>query len=165
MVQLDTRVQTLWWVQNLNLRHIYSICFFLEAVFCAWGFKVWKKYKYDPKKNFFEKIQKGIKNAEFHADFKSVEKVLKNSPKKVTSKTSLTNMCKSGKSAYFCHVFADNFVLVHFLKLFQRIWNQRENLRFLIPFLKKKNWYHICTFYQTLNANGQETALKPKHFL
>jgi hypothetical protein len=28
-----------------------------------------------------------IKNAEFHADFKSVEKVLKNVPKKFTSKT------------------------------------------------------------------------------
>jgi hypothetical protein len=28
-------------------------------------------------------IKKGIKNAQFHADFKSVEKVLKNVPKKV----------------------------------------------------------------------------------
>ncbi len=45
------------------------------------------------------------KNAEFHADFESVEKIVKNAPKKVTSKTSLTNMSKSDKSAYFRHVF------------------------------------------------------------
>ncbi len=53
------------------------------------------------KKNFFEKNQKGVKNAEFHADFQSVEKVVKNAHKKVISKTSLTNMSKSEKSAYF----------------------------------------------------------------
>jgi hypothetical protein len=30
---------------------------------------------------FFEKIQKGIKNVEFHADVKSVKKFLKNAQK------------------------------------------------------------------------------------
>jgi hypothetical protein len=54
--------------------------------------------------------------------------------KKVTSKTSLTNMSKSEKSAYFRHVFASNF-LVHFSTLFQQIRNQSEILRFLIPIL------------------------------
>jgi hypothetical protein len=49
--------------------------------------------------------------------------------KKVTSKTSLTNMSKSEKSAYFRHDFANNFLWV------QRIQNQREILRFLIPIL------------------------------
>jgi hypothetical protein len=39
------------------------------------------------------------KNAEFHADFKSVKKILKTVPKKVIRKTSLMNMSKSGKSA------------------------------------------------------------------
>ncbi len=48
------------------------------------------------------------KNAEFHANFESVKKVVKNAPKKVTSKTSLTNISKSEKSAYFRHVFANN---------------------------------------------------------
>ncbi len=39
------RTQTLWGVQNLNLRHIYLIGFFIFALFfCEFGFKVWKKY-------------------------------------------------------------------------------------------------------------------------
>jgi hypothetical protein len=54
------------------------------------------------------------KNADFHADFESAEKVVKNAPKKVTSKTSLTNMSKSEKSAYFRHLFANNFFWVNF---------------------------------------------------
>ncbi len=42
------------------------------------------------------------KNAEFHADFKSVKKVLKNAHKKICKhKTSLRNMSKSEKSANF----------------------------------------------------------------
>jgi hypothetical protein len=43
-------------------------------------------------------------------------------------------MSKSEKSAFFRHVFAYNFFLVHFSKLFQRIRYQREILRFLTPF-------------------------------
>ncbi len=61
------------------------------------------------KKFLFEKIKRDIKIAEFHADLESVEKVVKNAPKKVISKTSLNNMIKSEKSAYFRHVFANNF--------------------------------------------------------
>jgi hypothetical protein len=34
------------------------------------------------KKIFFGKIKKGVKNAEFHADFESVEKVVKKCTKK-----------------------------------------------------------------------------------
>jgi hypothetical protein len=54
--------------------------------------------------------------------------------KKVISKTSLTNINKSEKSAFFRHVFANNFFWYIFSKLFQRIRNQREILRFLTPF-------------------------------
>jgi hypothetical protein len=43
-------------------------------------------------------------------------------------------MSKSEKSAFFRHVFADNFFWVNFSKFFQRIRNQREILRFLTPF-------------------------------
>jgi hypothetical protein len=57
-----------------------------------------------------EKSKKVSKNAEFHADFESAEKV---APKK-----SLTNMSKSEKSVFFRHVFANNFFLVHFFKTF-----------------------------------------------
>jgi len=34
------------------------------------------------KKFFFEKIIKGVKNAEFHADFNPLKKLFKNAPKK-----------------------------------------------------------------------------------
>ncbi len=37
-----------------------------------------------------------------------LKKFLKNSHKKVISKTSLMNVSKSGKSAYFRHIFAKN---------------------------------------------------------
>jgi hypothetical protein len=43
-------------------------------------------------------------------------------------------MSKSEKSAFFRHVFANTFFLSIFSKLFQRIRNQREILRFLTPF-------------------------------
>ncbi len=70
-------------------------------------------------------------------------------------------MSKSEKSAFFRHVFANNFFLVHFFKLFQRIRNQREILRFLTPFSiisKKKILRSYLYFFQTLTANAQETA-------
>ncbi len=45
-------------LKNWNLRHIYYIRFLIFwAVFCAFGFKVRKKYQYDLKKIFF--IEKG----------------------------------------------------------------------------------------------------------
>ncbi len=69
-----------------------------------------------------EKYQIGIKNAEFHADFESIGKVEKNAPKKVIGKTSLTNMSKSEKSAYFRHVFNNNF----FGAFFQNFFNGFE---------------------------------------
>jgi hypothetical protein len=48
--------------------------------------RVWlqslKKYLYDRKNKLFEKIKKISKNAEFHADFKAVEKVFFFNPQK-----------------------------------------------------------------------------------
>jgi hypothetical protein len=86
--------------------------------------------------------------------------------KKVISKTSLTNMSKSEKSAYFRHVFANNFFLCIFSKLFQRIQNQREILRFLTPFLIFSTNFFFRSylyFFQTLIANAQETAQKKEN--
>ncbi len=61
-------------------------------------------------------------------------------------------MSKSEKSAFFCHVFANNFFWYIFSKLFQRIRNQREILRFLTPFsiFSKKKFFlgHISTFLE-----------------
>ncbi len=81
------------------------------------------------------KIQKDIKNAEFHADFDSIEIFFTKCTKKVIIKTSLTYMSISDNSVYFHHMFANNFILCIFSKLFKRIQNQREILRFLIPTL------------------------------
>ncbi len=44
------------------------------------------------------------------------------------------NMSKSEISAFFRQVFANNFFCT-FWKIFQRIWNHREILRFFVPFL------------------------------
>ena len=48
-----------------------------------------------------------------------LKKLFKNSPKKVISKTSVTNMSKSGKSAHFRHVFGTNFFLGHIRTFFK----------------------------------------------
>jgi hypothetical protein len=55
-----------------------------------------KKVVIWPKKKILKKSKKVSKNAEFHADFESVEKVGKKvHQNKVISKTSLKNMSKS----------------------------------------------------------------------
>jgi hypothetical protein len=60
----------------------------------------------------------GIKKADFHADFKSLKKFLKNAPNKDISKN-VTEICTFFN---FTHVrqtrFAFHFFLVHFLKTF-----------------------------------------------
>jgi hypothetical protein len=70
-------------------------------------------------------------------------------------------MSKSLKSAYFRHIFANNFFWCIFSKLFQQIRNQREILRFLMPILKQKNF---LLFLYTSIANAQETAQKKEIF-
>jgi hypothetical protein len=81
------------------------------------------------KKYYYDLIKRVSKNAEFHADFKYVENLKKNAPKKVASKTSLTNMSKSGKSLHVRHVFANNFLLVQFFKTLS------TDSAFLIPIM------------------------------
>ncbi len=76
----------------------------------AW-LQSFKKVQIWLKTIFFNKSKKVSKNAEFHADFKSVEKVLKNAPKKVLSKTSLTTWVK-------VDIFAKKFYFVNFFTTF-----------------------------------------------
>ncbi len=57
------------------------------SVSCAFAIKVKKKYYDDLKIFFFFKSKNVSKNAEFHADFESVEKVLKKCTKKLLAKT------------------------------------------------------------------------------
>jgi hypothetical protein len=105
------------------------------------------------KKNFSKKSKKVSKNAEFHADFESGEKVIKKcTKKKVISKTSLTNMSKSERSANFRHVFANNFFLVQFFKPFLTDSKSAWNSAFFdthIEFLEKKIFLAlISTFFK-----------------
>jgi hypothetical protein len=71
---------------------------------------------------------------------------------KVISKTSLTNMSKSEKSAYFCHVFANNFLWCIFPNLFQRIRNQPDILRFFIPILNFEYWIEKKNFFNLIST-------------
>jgi hypothetical protein len=58
--------------------HLQNTFFIFWAVFCAFDFKVWKKYKYDLKNKFLEKIKKGVKKRRishwFRIRWKSCEK-------------------------------------------------------------------------------------------
>ncbi len=63
------------------------------AVSCTFAIKVYKKCQKEQQKKFlFQNLIWVSKNAEFHADFKSVEKVLKKCTKKVISKN-VTEIC------------------------------------------------------------------------
>ncbi len=95
------------------------------------------------------------KNAEFHADFESVEKVVKKCTKKrVISKTSFTNMSKSEKSAFVRHVFANNF----FLYIFSNFFNGFEISVFL--FSGHEPIYFIENKEKTLRATyGRGTQI------
>jgi hypothetical protein len=70
------------------------------------------------KKNFEKKSKKLSKTLSLTLILNPLKKLLKNAPKKIISKTSLTNMSKSEKSAFFRHIFANSFFLVHFTKTF-----------------------------------------------
>ncbi len=89
--------------------------------------RVWlqssKKVLIWPKKIIFLKKSKKVsKNAEFHADFESVEKVVKKCTKKVISKTSLTNMSKSEKGHFYVTFLLITFFFVHFVqKIFFKV--------------------------------------------
>ncbi len=86
-------------------------------------------------KNFFWKNRKRGQKLRisrwFRIRWKSCEKMHQ---KKVISKTSLTNMSKSEKSAFFRHVFANNFFLVNFFKMFSTDSKSAWNSEFLTPF-------------------------------
>ncbi len=123
-----------------------------------------------PPKNYFWKNQTIFKkNAEFYADFKTVEKVAKNSCTK-----SYWQKC-NGKM-YFSHFyscssnwFLYNFLCVHFLQLFHPFWNQHKILRFLylIWFYSKHIFWGLLStlshFLQTLKLNPHRMAQKTEN--
>ncbi len=72
-------------------------------------------------------------------------------------------MSKSEKSAFFRHVFANNFFGTFFHNFFNGFEFQREILLFFTPFsiLSKKIFFRsYLYFFRTLTANAQETAQK-----
>ncbi len=73
-----------------------------------------------PKKIFLcKKSENTSKNSEFHADFESIEKVVKKcAKKKVLAKKFWRTWVKNEKRAFFPHIFANNFFMVHFFKTF-----------------------------------------------
>ncbi len=115
-----------------------------------------------PTKNFFDKkknINKRRISRWFQILWKSCKKMHQ---KKVTSKTSLTNMSKSEKSAYLRHIFANNFFGCIFSKLFQWIRNQREILRFFITIwiFTKKIFFALISTFCTLWLQMRRKRLK-----
>jgi hypothetical protein len=79
---------------------------FFEPFFACWASKFSKSANMTKRNFFVRKNKKNIYvNTEFHDDFKSVENFLKNAPKKVISKISLTNMSKGENISYFRHFF------------------------------------------------------------
>ena len=134
------------------------------AVFGAFGFKVWKKYWYGRKKIFFWKNRKRCqKTQNFTLISNPLKKLWKNAQKKVISK-SLTNMSESEKSAFFRHVFANNFFFGTFFQNFFNgfkisvkfcvFWHLFRFLKFFF-FLRSYQY-----FFRTLTAYAQETAQK-----
>ncbi len=59
-------------------------------------------------------------------------------------------MSKSKKSAYFRHVFSNNFFWCIFSNLFQRIRYQREILDTHIEFMKEKKFFALISTFSKL---------------
>jgi hypothetical protein len=138
------RTQTLGWMHNWNLFTKY-IFWFVEPFSACFASKFLKKLIWQKKNS--PKIKKGIQKRRISRWFQIRWKSNKKCTKKVIGKTSLTNMSEREKSAYFCHVFANNFFYVELLKkIFQRIWNQRKILRFLIPILNFWITFFCCYY-------------------
>ncbi len=70
---------------------------------------------------YFDFNKKWLKIEFFTLIFNPLKKLLKMHQKIVMRKTSLTNMSKSEKSAYFCHIFTNNFFCIfqHFFTQFE----------------------------------------------
>ncbi len=110
------------------------------AVSCAFGFKVWKKYKYDLKKFFWWQNRKRCQKTQ---NFTLMENVEKCTQKKLYAKQVWRTWVK---------VFANNFFLVHFFKTFSTDSKSAWNFAFFdtfFDFVTQKIFLgHICTFFE-----------------
>ncbi len=71
-------------------------------------------------------------------------------------------MSKKWKRAFFRHILLITFLWCIFSKLFQRIWNQREILHFLIPILNFliKNFFALINTFCKLWLQMRKKRLK-----
>jgi hypothetical protein len=142
--------------------HLRNKCFDFLSRFLRVRLQSLKKVLIWPKKS-----KKVSKMQNFTLISNPLKKLLTTAPKKVIGKTNLMNMSKSEKSAYFRHVFGNNFFWCIFSTLFQRIRNQRKILLFLIPVLyllfEEKKQLLLLALFKTLIANAQETAQKTEN--
>ncbi len=109
------------------------------------------------KKNFL--IKKGFKKRWFRIRWKSCKKIHQ---KKVISKTSLTNMSKSEKNAFFHGVFASYF-FVHFFKTFSVDSKSAWNSAFFdthIEFLTTTNFFALFRTFCKLWLQMRRKRLK-----
>ncbi len=123
--------------------HLLNTFFdFLSRFLRVWLQSLKKILIWPKKKIFWKKIKKGVKKRRIsrwlRIRWNSCEKM---HPKKVISKTSLTNMSKSEKIAFFRHVFANNFFLKHFFNTFSTDSKSAWKSAFFDTFFdfKKKN--------------------------
>ncbi len=145
--------------------HLQNTFFdFLSRFLRIWLQSLQKVLKW-PKKNFFlTKIKKDIKKRRisrwFQIRWKNCKKMYQ---KKVTRKASLTNMSKSEKSAYFRHVFANNFFWVHFFQTFSTESKSAWNSAFFdtyIEFFNKKIFFALISTFCTLWLQMRRKRLK-----
>ncbi len=124
----------------------------------CYAFKVCKKCQYVLNNIFAGKNKKVLKSPEYHADFKSEEKFFKNATQKVLSKTTLTNMIKSEKSAYSITFLFISLFIWNLFPFFQQSQIQHTILHFLISTLNASNTYVLC--FATLMANAHKKIKK-----
>ncbi len=123
---------------KFNLRHIFKILFFwfFEPFFAHLASKFAKSANMTQKKIFLTKIKKNIKKRRisrwFLIRWKSCKKCIK---KKLQAKQVWRTWVKVKKVHIFVTFLLITFFGCIFSKLFQRIRNRREILRFLIPIL------------------------------
>ncbi len=131
------RIQTLWWVQNLNLRHIYLIRFFARLA------QSLKKYWYDIKKKILKKSKK-VSTQKFMLISNPLEKFLKIAPQKSYKQNKFHEYEKKWKKCIFPSYFCYNF-FVHFFKTFSTDLKSAWNSAFLIPFsiFRKNNFVKV----------------------
>ncbi len=131
--------------------HLLNTFFIFWAVFCAFGFKVFKEFYYDPKKVFFEKIKKPLISCWFRICWKIWKKCTK---KKLSAKKVWRTWVKV-KKGHISVTFLLITFLVHFFKTFSTDSKSAWNSAFLIPILnfEKKSFFALVSTFCAGNGS------------